>query len=334
MMRFVVYGAGAIGATIGAGLHEAGHPVTLIARGPHLEALQRDGLEVQTPDGSRRLAVPAVAGPAEATIEAGDVVLLAMKTQDTDAALGELQAAADPRVALVCAQNGVENERLALRRFREVYGMCVYLPAQHLEPGVVQVYSQPTAGVLDLGRLPAGADGARGTQIAAALRDAGFASEAVADVMPWKYDKLLANLGNAVSALFGPDARGGHVVERARAEALACYAAAGINVADPDAVARRREALSPMRPVNGQAHAGGSSWQSLQRGSGSVEADYLNGEIALLGRLHGVATPVNVALADTAVRMARERARPGSADPEAFEALIARTRQRSPGHRA
>ncbi len=50
---------------------------------------------------------------------------------------------------------------------------------------------------------------------------------------------------------------------------------------------------------------GGSSWQSLARRAGSIEADYLNGEIALLGRLHGVATPVNAALQEVANELAR-----------------------------
>lgn len=327
-MRFVIYGAGAIGATIGARLHQAGQAVTLIARGPHLEALQRDGLELQTPEETSRLRIPAVGSPAEVETGGGDVVLLTMKTQDTADALTELQAVADPAVAVVCAQNGVENERLALRRFAGVYGLCVYLPAQHLQPGVVQAFAGPTLGVLDLGRAPSGVD-RRAEEIAATLRAGSFAAEARPDIMAWKYDKLLSNLGNAVEVLFGPSERGGDLHQRARAEALACYEAAGIAFADPAEVARRREALPPLRPVGGQAHSGGSSWQSLARGSGSVESDYLNGEIALLGRIHGVATPVNVALAQTASRMAREGAQPGSADRAAFDALLAGAQSRA-----
>ncbi len=322
-MRFVIYGAGTIGGTIGARLHEAGQSVVLIARGSHLQALRRDGLELQTPEGTGRARIPAAGSPREAEIDDGDVVLLTMKTQDTAAALSELQVAADPAVAVVCAQNGVENERVALRRFSRVYGLCVYLPAQHLQPGVVQAFAGPTLGVLDLGRFPGGVDECA-EAVAAALRGAGFASEARPDIMRWKHEKLLANLGNAVEVLFGPDARGDDVHERARAEALACYAAAGIDFAGNAEVAERRTALPPLRPVAGQAHAGGSSWQSVARGSGSIETDYLNGEIALLGRTHGVPTPVNAALALTAARMAHERAQPGSADRAAFEALVAR----------
>ena len=62
---------------------------------------------------------------------------------------------------------------------------------------------------------------------------------------------------------------------------------------------------SRIQPVGDERHrAGGSTWQSLQRGTGSIETDYLTGEIVLLGRLHGVPTPANRALQAIATRMA------------------------------
>jgi 2-dehydropantoate 2-reductase len=57
--------------------------------------------------------------------------------------------------------------------------------------------------------------------------------------------------------------------------------------------------------------AGGSTWQSMTRG-GSLETDYLNGEISLLGALHGVPTPVNRMLQAVAAAAAKERRAPGS----------------------
>jgi 2-dehydropantoate 2-reductase len=172
-VRYVVYGPGAIGGTIGGALHQAGRPVVLIARGRQLEALRADGLTLQAPEGERRLPILAVASPREVAIARDDVVFLTMKSQDTCAALKELSAVADPRVAVVCAQNGVENERLALRCFVNVYGAFVWVTAQHLEPGVVQIFSEPRLGVLDLGRAPRGADGCART-IARDLQTAGF----------------------------------------------------------------------------------------------------------------------------------------------------------------
>jgi 2-dehydropantoate 2-reductase len=319
-MRFVIYGAGAIGATIGAKLHMVGEEVVLIARGKHLEALQRGGLHFQTPGGGERLAIPAVGSPADLRIDSADVVVLTMKSQDSAAAIALLAAVAPPEVAVVCGQNGVENERIALRSFSEVYGMLVDLPAQHIEPGVVQSWAVPTPGVVDLGRFPAGVD-ARAEAIAAALDGAGLASCAREDIMRWKYAKLLRNLGNAAQVLFGPDADASWG-KRARAEAIECYRVAGIEIVSDAEFRERRRAVGTLESVEGKPHAGGSSWQSLERGSTTVETDYLSGEIVLLGRLHGVPTPVNQVLQGIAGRMARNGEPAGSADPARVEEAV------------
>ncbi len=319
-MRYIVYGAGAIGGTIGALLRRADRDVTLIARGAHLEALRRDGLTLEAPDGDLALDIPAVGSPADAEVGAEDVVLLAMKTQDTAAALDELVTSADAGAAVVCAQNGVENERLALRQFENVYAMYVFCPADHISPGVVRVYSTSPRGILDLGRFPKGTD-ERARQIAADLNAAGFGSRPLEEPMRWKYSKLLDNLGNSVQALCGPDADDSDLRPRARDEALRCYEAAGIDYASAEERLERTGALS-MEEVHGERHRGGSSWQSLVRGTGSIEAAYLNGEIALLGRLHGVPTPVNATLQRLALRAAREGAGPGSMTVDEVTAAI------------
>lgn len=323
-MRYVIYGAGAIGGAIGGRIQQAGREVVLIARGRHLQALRADGLTLQTPEGEQRSAVHTAGSVRELSLTGEDVVLLAMKSQDTAAALDELAGAADADLAVVCAQNGVANERAALRRFERVYGMFVWVAAQLLEPGVIQVYSAgPVLGVLDLGRVPRGSDD-RAEQIAADLRASGFASRVDGEIMRWKYGKLLSNLANAVQALLGPDARGGGLVRRSRDEALACYAAAGIDYAGPEEIAGRVGSSGELRPVGGVAHKGGSSWQSLARGTGSIETAYLNGEVALLGSLHGVATPVNRALSQLALRAAQEGVQPGSLTEPQIEQTIAR----------
>ena len=157
-MRYVVFGAGAVGGAIGGRLFEHGHEVVLVARGPHLEALRARGLELRSPDAALTLPIPAVDGPGRVGFGPDDVVLLATKSQDTAAALDALRAVSREDLPLVCAQNGVDNERMALRSFARVYGMCVMLPASHLEPGVVEVNSSPVTGILDLGRFPSGTD--------------------------------------------------------------------------------------------------------------------------------------------------------------------------------
>jgi 2-dehydropantoate 2-reductase len=329
-VRYVIAGAGAVGGTIGARLFQSGHDVVLLARGPHLDALRAGGLRLMTPAASLTLPIPAIAQPAEVDLRAGDVLVLAVKTQDAAALLADWAGqpmsggTAAESLPVVCALNGVASERIALRRFRSVYGMCVWLPATHLEPGTVEAQGAPMSGMLHIGRYPSGAD-AVAEQIGADLARSHFLAPVSADVMRWKYGKLLSNLGNAIEALCG---RGGgddaaDLGRRVRAEGTAVLDAAGIGYASRAEEATTRGDQVQAWPVNGSVRSGGSSWQSLARGTGSIEADFLNGEIVLLGREHGVPTPLNEVLQRLANQAAREGSAPGSMTPRQVLAAIA-----------
>ena len=340
-MRYIVIGAGAIGGTIGGRLFASGHEVVLIARGAHLDALRSRGLRLATPDGTSTLDIPAIGSPGELALRQDDVLILATKTQDAEPVLAEWAwqpvrgvtvphgTAPDETVAadtlpVVCAQNGVASERIALRRFRRVYGMCVWLPATHLEPGAVEAEGAPLAGLLHIGRYPSGTDATAG-QIGADLTASGFLAPVTADVMRWKYGKLLANLSNATEAVCGHDAwlHATELRRRVTAEGRAVLDAAGIGYARERESAELRADQVQIVPVNGAERVGGSSWQSLTRGTGSIEADFLNGEIVLLGREHGVPTPLNEVLQRLANQAARDRRAPGSATPDEVMALAA-----------
>ena len=325
-VRVVVYGAGAVGGAIGGLLHRRGHEVSLVARGPHLDALREGGLVLETPASTERIPVHAVGGPGELDWGRPAVVVLAVKSQDTENALGALGGVVPPDTPIVCAQNGVENERRVLRRFPRTYGMCVMCAATHLRPGVVQVHFSPVPGILDLGRYPSGVDPVA-EDLAAALRDSTFDAEAVPDIMRWKYRKLVNNVANAVEALCGEAGRGSEIARRARHEAEAVYAAAGI-----DAASRAEDAERRGRLIFGEAGAlletesggwrGGSTWQSAVRGANEVEADFLNGEIVLLGRIWGVATPANDLLQRRVKEMVGRGGRPGEVTPEELVDLL------------
>ena len=124
------------------------------------------------------------------------------------------------------------------------------------------------------------------------------------------------NLGNSVQAICG-DARGTRDIHAAlRTEGQAVFAAAGIDYASAEEDAARRGDLLQMRPIDGAQRGGGSTWQSFARGTGSIEVDHLNGEIVLLGRLHGVPTPANALLQRLANEAARDRREPGFMTPD------------------
>lgn len=309
-MRYVIYGAGAVGGSIGARLFEHGHDVVLIARGAHLEAMRRDGLTVREPDRTATLRITAAAHPSAIEWRPDDAVLLTVKSQHTATALDDLRAAASD-VPVVCAQNGVANERMALRRFSRVYAMMVMLPATHMRPGEVVMHASPVGGILDIGCYPTGVD-AFTEQVSGDLAAAGFDSRPDAAIMRLKYAKLIENLANAAQALCGLEAAAGELVRAVRAEGVAVLQAAGIDFASEGEMDGRRAAvMRGLRPIEGQAR-GGSTWQSLARGAGSIETDFLNGEIAVLGALHGIPTPYNRMLQAASAEAMREGRAAGS----------------------
>ena len=309
-MRYVVVGAGAVGGVVGARLALAGTDVTLVARGPHLDAIRSDGLVLESPTG-RTVTRPAVVGtPAEVAWSEEHVVLLAVKGQQTAAALEDLAAAAPAATPVVSVQNGVANEAMVLRRFAATYGICVMQPCAHLEPGVVVQQCDPVPGLLDIGRFPSGVDEVC-EAVAADLRGAGFHSVPRPDIMAWKHRKLLMNLGNVVDACFADSAAADELLRLARAEGEAVLAAAGVPVVSE---AQDRERRGDLLRGRARADAHGSTWQSLARGTGDIETDLLNGEVVLLGRLHGVPVPVNEALQRVGSDAARRGLAPGSLD--------------------
>lgn len=321
-MRFIIYGAGGIGGVIGAQLFMAGHEVALIARGAHLKAMQDHGMRYETPNLSEILHIPAFSHPREIDWREDDVVLLTMKSQHTSDALEQLRIISGDEIPVICCQNGVANERMALRVFQNVYAMLVYLPAALLEPGLVQTHAIRKIGVLDAGVYPNGTDPMI-TRVTAALAGANFSAEPCDKVMRFKYGKLMMNLGNSLQAIAIPGEGAKEISRQMRREALACFAAAGIDCVSQAEEKQRRGDLMQTGEIKGSPRVAGSSWQSLQRGTGDIEADFLNGEIVLLGRMHGVATPANLILQRLATKIARERGGAQSMEISEIQKLIA-----------
>jgi 2-dehydropantoate 2-reductase len=182
------------------------------------------------------------------------------------------------------------------------------MAAVFLEPGVVHIHNPPFGASCDVGRVPHGHDEVD-TAFAADLEAAGVRSLACDDVMTRKYAKLVSNLTNVLEAASGRPAAMGVLGERAREEAKAVFAAAGIVAERPQDDPRP---LMRFAEVEGVTRPGGSTYQSLARGTASLEGDDLNGEIVLLGRLHGIATPVNLMLQQLGLRLVAEKTAPGT----------------------
>ncbi len=341
-MRYVIVGAGAIGGVLGARLAqhagEHGHPPLLIARGGHGAAIAERGLRLRSPDDDLVVRVDVASGPEAVRLHADDVIVLATKTHQADEALRQwvdqpvhaegpdAVGTAGELLPVFTALNGVASERMALRYFARVFGVTVWMPAVHLEPGEVVVRIAPTSGSFIVGRVPASAaddsDRAVLETLARDWRASSFDVHVVDDVLRWKHAKLLANLGNAVQALVGPEGAPA-IVAAVREEARAVYTAAGVDWASEEEERRWRSDTFRVRPVpDTPDELGGSTWQSLARGSRALETDYLNGEIAYLAHTLGRRAPLNEALQRIARRAAAEGVRAGSLTEQVLGRLL------------
>lgn len=322
MTRYVIIGAGAVGGGIGGRLAQHGHDVVLVARGAHLEALRGNGLRLRSPHDELTIPVTAASDPDDVTLRADDVLVLTTKTHQAAEALAtwadvpvEGGGTAGERLPVLTALNGVASERITLRYFDRVFGVCVWMPSAHLEPGEVIIRTVPISGLFHIGRVPATAAGPDDTELLRQIQADWEASEfrilLPDDVMPWKYRKLISNIGNAFQALIGENGSYDDLVAAASAEARQVFDRAGIAYTDDETEAATRAGSFEVKPVPGAPTLGGSTWQSFTRGTGNIETDYLNGEIALIARSHGGTAPINAAIASLARVSAAAGLKPG-----------------------
>ena len=293
-----VVGAGAVGSFYGAMLARAGHPVTLVARAPHVEAIRARGLQLSM--GGEVHRVPLAASTELEAVRGADLVLFCVKSTDTDAVARQIAPLLAPQALVMSLQNGVDNAETLARHVRQpVVPVAVYVATAMPEPGVVQHHGR---GDLVIGPLDAAAaqDAALAERLQALVSL--FASAQVPvrispDVVGELWSKLMVNCAyNAISALaqqpYGRMAALPEIRELQRAvvhEVVAVARAAGRPM-DLEAALAAMERIAVAMP--GQRS---STAQDLARRK-PTEIDHLNGAIVRRGAELGVPTPVNQAL--------------------------------------
>lgn len=293
-MRLVVLGAGGIGAYYGAGFAKGGAEVHLVARGAHLAALQRDGLTVETEEGTARFQLHATDDPG--SIGPVDVVLFCVKSYDTDSAAALLPPLLLRDTAVVSLQNGIDNEaRIAAAiGWQHVLGGAAYIFAAVTAPGVVAA-SGPRSIVF--GEWDGDTTTPRVRSILETARAGGIGATAADNVQVVKWEKyvLLAAL-SAVSAAtqlpLGDIRRSPAAVTLMRdlmVEVWSVGRASG--VALDDDVVDRQHGL-----VLSQADDSHSSLQTDLLAGHRMEIDALQGATVRLGLELGVPTPQMTAI--------------------------------------
>jgi 2-dehydropantoate 2-reductase len=283
MMKVAVVGAGAVGCYYGGMLARAGHDVTLIGRPQHVEAIERQGLRLETQTFDERIRVSA--SSEGSAVQSAQLVLLCVKSTDTESAAAAIKPHLAPDALVLSLQNGVENaDRLRAILPQDVLAAVVYIGTEMAGPGHVKHHGR---GELIIERSRAS------DELAQALIAAGVPTDISDNVRGALWAKLILNCAyNALSAItqlpYGRLVKGAGITAVMRDvvdECLAVAKADDVTIpGDVDAAIRKIAETVP-----GQYS---STAQDLARGKPS-EIDHLNGVIVRRGEALGVATPVN-----------------------------------------
>jgi len=295
-LKVGVAGAGAVGCHYGSMLQRAGVDVAYLARGEHLEVLQRDGLTHVSGGRTEQLKVSA---SDDAKILADcDAVLLACKTTGLAAMCEQIVPFIGKATVLMAMQNGVAAPDIVAGYFPEnpLLAASAFIGARIESPGVV-IHS--AAGHLRLGMW--GDSNGRSEEVMgeliAAWNRSGVDAQEVADMRAMLWHKMLWNCGfNAITALtrryardIAADSDSARWVREAMAETAAVAEALGVTL-PADAAEQHMQLTMKAGEVKT------SMWQDMEHGH-RTEIEAMNGHVVELGRELGIATPTNDLLA-------------------------------------
>ncbi|MDR5838704.1 ketopantoate reductase family protein [Caballeronia sp. LZ034LL] len=296
-MKVAVMGAGAVGCYYGGMLARAGHEVVLIARPQHVEAIEREGLRLDTQQFDERVAV--AASTQASAVKGAQLVLFCVKSTDTESAARALEPHLERDALLLSLQNGVENAaRLREMLPQEAAAAVVYVASEMAAPGHIRHHGR---GELVI------EPSTRSEDVARAFIEAGVPTEISDNVRGALWAKLVLNCAyNALSAItqlpYGKLVQGEGVTRTMRDvvdECLAVAKAEGVTIPGNVDVAVSRIAETMPNQYSSTA-------QDLARGKLS-EIDHLNGLILRRGEALGVPTPANRVL-HTLVRLIESKA--------------------------
>ena len=295
-MRIAIMGAGGLGGYFGARLVQGGADVHFVARGKHLEAMQRDGLRIEGPEPLHVAKVHASANPAE--IGVVDVVMLCVKLWDTAQAIEQIRPLVGPDTAVISFQNGVLKDDALRAAFeaRQLMGGVGYVATTIAAPGVIR-QTGPMQRLL-FGEFD-GSQSPRGRALLAACLAGGIKAELSTDIVReiWQKFVFLVGLSGTTSTIdkpIGPirsNPQTRAFLHDVMQEVVAVGLAHGVQLPADYAQVRLQFADEVAADMTSSMH------HDRQRGN-RLEVRWLAGAVVQLGAAKGVATPLNRAIAD------------------------------------
>ena len=297
-MKIAVMGSGGVGGFYGGRLANAGYDVHFVARGAHLAAMRENGLTIEN-EAQGNIHVPRVNVTDDpATIGTADIVLIAVKLWDTEAAARAVKPLVGPGTGVLSLQNGVIKDDILGREFGAdaLMGGVAYVGTTIGRPGVIR--QTGTLQRLLFGEYD-GRRSARAEAFLEALLKAGIQAELSENIRRTLWEKyvFLVGLSGSTSTMRSPI---GPIRENVQTraflldlmrETVAVGRAHGVDL--PEDYAEQRLAFADSVAVDMTS----SLHHDLERGN-PLEVEWLSGGVAKLGQAVGVATPANRAVWD------------------------------------
>lgn len=308
-MRFVVYGAGAVGSVLGGHLALKKHDVLLVCREPHAKAINDNGgLRMKSATGEYVADLKAVTALGEADLQGDVCVIFTPKSNDTESCVETLAAVAPPDIPIVSFQNGISNEDIIAGTFENVFGGVCRMTCSLLQPGHV---SFRKSGRLILGKHPRGAHNFP-KMLVPILNDAGFEVSVSKSILCDKWLKLVVNLQSGLNAIIdnrdhdtfefielkvGVLEEAKKVLRASKKRAKSCD---DRDLSVDDVINELRKPKAP-RPVTG-VRVNNSTWQSLYLKRKKIENSFFHGPIIEMAAENDIMVPFN----ETALALVNE----------------------------
>lgn len=332
-MKYAVIGLGAIGGIIGGLLTKSGEKVILIGKKNQSEEISKKGLKINGINNS--ILVKNVHVSTDfSLISESDVIIICVKSQDTENVANELKKYIKKSAFIVSLQNGVRNSKIIKEiTGNRVFSGVVLFNALYIKPGEVTLTLK--------GGLIIETDSLYKEELESFIKlltKSGIESRLDANIEGYLWSKLIVNLQNAVTALTGQTIKESLINKDSRATIIATMKE-GLNILqksktpyktlpdiDPKVTIRRLTILNSVllklgsRILKLNANARGSMWQSLYR-KRQTEIDYINGEIVNLAKKHNLESPINKKLVEL-VKEAEETSNTKSYEPSKLKEIL------------
>ncbi|UCG51832.1 MAG: 2-dehydropantoate 2-reductase [Candidatus Latescibacterota bacterium] len=317
-MRFVVYGAGAVGGVLGGRLALSKNDVLLICREPHARAInENNGLKMKSARGEYSATLRAASDLAAGEVDDDTCILFTPKSHDTKLCVEKLSKLAPAGVSLVSFQNGVSNEEIISEKFTNVHGGVCRMTCSALQPGQV---SFRRMGRLVIGKYPKGSHSFP-KKLAPILESAGFEVSVSNSIMCDKWLKLVVNLQSGFNAIVDSrdhdsvefmDLKVG-VLEEAKkvlkSEKMRAKSCDDRDLSVDDVIKELKKPKAPRSPS--AVRVNNSTWQNLYLKRKEVENGYFHGPIIEIAKKHKIPVPFNEVALELVTECCKSKLGPG-----------------------